>query len=105
MGLLPPSFHSLRRRAALALVAPALLAPLPARAETLVLPAAAPAIFSGLRIAQIIARAATIGAGYVITAGHGIGAYLIGARQFARGEDVLAATLAIGLIAFLVAAP
>ncbi len=67
------------------------------RLRWLILPAAAPGIFAGLRLALIYAWLGTIGAEYFMPSNGGIGSLMIGAQQLMRMDQILAAMLLIGL--------
>jgi sulfonate transport system permease protein len=64
----------------------------------LTLPAALPAIFSGLRISVAIAWSAAFGAEIMLAAGSGIGSMIWGARELGRTDIVVAGTLVIALL-------
>jgi sulfonate transport system permease protein len=68
------------------------------RLRLLILPGAAPAIFSGLRLGLIYAWLGTVGAEYFMPSGGGIGSALIGAQQLFRMDLVIAAMVLIGLL-------
>lgn len=68
------------------------------RLRLLVLPAAAPAIFAGLRLGLVYAWLGTIGAEYFMPSGGGIGSALIGAQQLFRMDLVISAMVLIGLL-------
>jgi sulfonate transport system permease protein len=71
------------------------------------LPAATPAIVSGLELAFAIAWIGTIGAEYLIGTGYmnasadGIGAFLSGARENARMDRVIVGILSLAVIGFI----
>jgi sulfonate transport system permease protein len=67
------------------------------RLRWLTLPAAAPGIFAGLRLALIYAWLGTIGAEYFMPSNGGIGSLMIGAQQLMRMDQILSAMLLIGL--------
>ncbi|WP_296259728.1 MULTISPECIES: ABC transporter permease [unclassified Pseudomonas] len=67
------------------------------RLRWLTLPAAAPGIFAGLRLALIFAWLGTIGAEYFMPSNGGIGSLMIGAQQLMRMDQILSAMLLIGL--------
>lgn len=78
--------------------AAALRLSLPQRLRLLILPGAAPAIFSGLRLGLVYAWLGTIGAEYFMPSGGGIGNTLIGAQQLFRMDLVISAMVLIGLL-------
>lgn len=67
------------------------------RARSIVLPAAAPALLSGMRLSAGIAWAATI-AGEMLAGGHGIGAFLLNEWYGLSFANVVVAIVAIGAI-------
>lgn len=67
------------------------------RLRCLVLPGAAPTIFSGLRLAMIYAWLGTIGAEYFMPSNGGIGSLMIGAQQLLRSDQIISCMLLIGL--------
>jgi sulfonate transport system permease protein len=74
---------------------------------SIILPAAAPRIISGLELAFAIAWIGTIGAEYLIGTGYmnaspdGIGAFLAGARENARMDLVVVGILFLAVIGFV----
>jgi sulfonate transport system permease protein len=76
--------------------------------RSVILPAAAPTIVSGLELAFVTAWIGTIGAEYLIGTGYmnaspdGIGAFLSGARENARMDLVVVAIIALGAIGFAI---
>lgn len=71
------------------------------RAQTIayvVLPSAAPSIFTGLYLALVYSWLATIGAEYLLVAGHGVGNLLIEGSEHFRMDLVLFGMFVIGLI-------
>lgn len=67
------------------------------RLRWLTLPAAAPGIFAGLRLALIYAWLGTIGAEYFMPSNGGIGSLMIGAQQLMQMDRILTGMLLIGL--------
>jgi sulfonate transport system permease protein len=67
------------------------------RLRYLILPGAAPAIFSGLRLGLIYAWLGTIGAEYFMPSNGGIGSLMIGAQQLLRTDLIISCMLMIGL--------
>ena len=65
-----------------------------------VLPSAAPAIFTGLHLALIYAWLATIGSEYLMVSGQGIGNLLIDGRDHFWMDKVLFGVLLIGLVGY-----
>jgi sulfonate transport system permease protein len=65
-----------------------------------VLPAAAPSIFTGLHLALIYAWLATLGAEYLMVSGQGIGNLLIDGREHFWIDKVLFGVLVVGLVGF-----
>ena len=66
----------------------------------IVLPAAAPAIFSGLELALATAWLATIGAEYFVAAGDGLGIILSASRMRGSMDGVIIGIFAVGLVGF-----
>ena len=66
-----------------------------------VLPAAIPSIFTGIYLALVYSWLATIGAEYLLVAGHGIGNLLVEGSEHFQMDLVLFAMVAIGLIGWL----
>lgn len=67
------------------------------RMRCLILPGAAPAIFSGLRLGMIYAWLGTIGAEYFMPSNGGIGSLMIGAQQLLRSDQIISCMILIGL--------
>lgn len=67
----------------------------------LVLPAAAPAIFTGLHLALIYSWLATVGAEYFMTIGPGIGGMMTEGREHFHMDLVILGVLILGLVGFL----
>ena len=70
------------------------------RAQTIafvVLPSAAPSIFTGIYLALVYSWLATIGAEYLLVAGHGVGNLLIEGSEHFRMDLVLFGMFVIGL--------
>lgn len=63
-----------------------------------VLPAAAPAIFTGLHLGLIYAWLATLGAEYLMVAGPGVGSLLVDGRDHFWMDQVLFGVLLVGLV-------
>lgn len=63
-----------------------------------VLPSAAPSIFTGIYLALVYSWLATIGAEYLLVAGHGVGNLLIEGSEHFRMDLVLFGMFVIGLI-------
>jgi sulfonate transport system permease protein len=68
----------------------------------IILPAASPAIFSGLEIALATAWLSTIGAEYFVSAGDGLGIILSASRMRGSMDGVIIGILAIGLVGFAI---
>ena len=66
----------------------------------IVLPAAAPAIFSGLELALATAWLATIGAEYFVAAGDGLGIILSASRMRGSMDGVIIGIISVGLVGF-----
>ena len=66
-----------------------------------VLPAALPAIFTGVYLALIYSWLATIGAEYLLVAGHGIGNTLVEGSEHFRLDRVIFGMVVIGLVGWL----
>ncbi|CAM4140772.1 ABC transporter permease [Comamonas aquatilis] len=74
------------------------------RAQTIwhvVLPSAAPSIFTGLYLALVYSWLATIGAEYLLVAGRGVGNFLIEGSEHFRMDLVLFGMLTIGFVGWL----
>ena len=74
------------------------------RAQTIwhvVLPSAAPAIFTGVYLALVYSWLATIGAEYLLVSGRGVGNLLIEGSEHFRMDLVLFGMVAIGLVGWL----
>ena len=67
----------------------------------LVLPSAAPAIFTGLHLGLIYAWLATIGAEYFFSAGPGIGNSMIDGREHFEMDQVLYGLVVVGSVGLL----
>lgn len=65
-----------------------------------VLPAAAPSLFTGLHLSLIYAWLATLGAEYLMVSGEGIGNLLIDGREHFWMDQVLLGVVVIGLVGF-----
>ncbi|QPF75493.1 ABC transporter permease [Roseateles sp. DAIF2] len=65
-----------------------------------VLPAAAPSLFTGLHLGLIYAWLATLGAEYLLSAGHGIGNTLVAGREHFQMDLVLFGVIVVGLVGF-----
>lgn len=70
------------------------------RWRRLVLPAAAPSIFTGIHLGLIYAWLATLGAEYLMPAGAGIGNLLVDGREHFRMDQVLCGVIVVGLVGF-----
>jgi len=66
----------------------------------MVLPAALPAILTGLEIALLTAWIGTVGSEYAIGVGRGLGAFLVAARELFRMDLVLAGVAALALVGY-----
>lgn len=66
----------------------------------IVLPAAAPAIFTGLYTALVLSWMVTLGAEFLLTSTRGLGQLLLGGRENLRMDQVLVGIFVIGLIGF-----
>lgn len=64
----------------------------------LILPAALPGLFAGLRVALASAWGASIGSEILMTGGPGLGAWLWSARELGRSDYLVAGTLVIVLL-------
>jgi sulfonate transport system permease protein len=73
------------------------------RIRRIILPAALPAIMTGLQLALIYAWLATIGAEYFMTAGPGIGGLIIDGRERFQMSEVMLGVVLLGGIGFLFA--
>jgi sulfonate transport system permease protein len=69
--------------------------------RTVLLPAAAPSIFVGLRLGLIYSWLGTIGAEYLLAPGRGIGNVMISGRQRVAMDEVILGIIAVGLVGFL----
>jgi sulfonate transport system permease protein len=67
------------------------------RLYRMILPGAAPGIFSGLRLSLIYAWLGTIGAEYFMPSNGGIGSLMIGAQQLLRMDLIMSGMLLVGL--------
>lgn len=70
----------------------------------LILPAAIPSIFAGLRLALIYAWLGSLGAEYFMNSGIGIGSYMVGAQQKFEMAKVFAGMVLVGVLGALLAA-
>ncbi len=68
----------------------------------IILPAAAPSIFSGLELALATAWLSTIGAEYFVSAGDGLGIILSASRMRGSMDGVIVGIVAIGLVGFAI---
>jgi sulfonate transport system permease protein len=68
----------------------------------IILPAAAPAIFSGLELALATAWLATIGAEYFVSAGDGLGIILSASRMRGSMDGVIIGIIFVGLVGFAI---
>jgi sulfonate transport system permease protein len=73
------------------------------RIRRILLPAALPAILTGLQLALIYAWLATIGAEYFMTAGPGIGTLIVEGRERFQMSEVMLGVVLLGAIGFLCA--
>ncbi|WP_233970186.1 ABC transporter permease [Pectobacterium versatile] len=96
--MLVASHRGIRQRSqALQEVAQVLQLRLSTRLRVLILPGAAPAIFTGLRLSLIYAWLGTIGAEYFMSSGTGIGSLMINAQQLLDMPLIISGMLLIGL--------
>ena len=65
-----------------------------------VLPSASPSIFAGIHLALIYAWLATLGAEYLLVAGHGIGNTMIDGRERFEMDLVIFGVVVVGLVGF-----
>jgi sulfonate transport system permease protein len=65
-----------------------------------VLPSAAPSIFTGLHLALIYAWLATLGAEYLLVSGQGVGNLLIDGRENFRMDQVLFGVVVVGAVGY-----
>nr|WP_269769400.1 ABC transporter permease subunit [Dickeya dianthicola] len=91
-----------RRSLALQEVAQVLRLPWLRRLRVLILPGAAPALFTGLRLAMIYAWLGAIGAEYFMSSGAGIGSLMINAQQLLDMPLILSGMLLIGVTGALI---
>ncbi|WP_407321239.1 ABC transporter permease [Dickeya ananatis] len=91
-----------QRSLALQEVAQVLRLPWLHRLRVLILPGAAPALFTGLRLAMIYAWLGTIGAEYFMSSGAGIGSLMINAQQLLDMPIILSGMLLIGVTGVLI---
>ncbi|WP_040000551.1 ABC transporter permease [Dickeya chrysanthemi] len=91
-----------RRSLALQEVAQVLRLPWLRRLRLLILPGAAPALFTGLRLAMIYAWLGAIGAEYFMSSGAGIGSLMINAQQLLDMPLILSGMLLIGVTGTLI---
>lgn len=73
------------------------------RIRRIIVPAAMPAIMTGLQLALIYAWLATIGAEYFMTAGPGIGGLIVDGRERFEMSEVMLGVVLLGSIGFLFA--
>lgn len=66
-----------------------------------ILPAAVPSIFTGIYLALIYSWLATIGAEYLLVAGHGVGNLLIEGSEHFRMDLVIVGMFVIGIVGWL----
>jgi sulfonate transport system permease protein len=66
-----------------------------------ILPAATPQIFTGLRLGMIYAWLATIGAEYFLKAGPGIGNIMIDGREHFKMDQVIVGVAIVGIVGYL----
>lgn len=69
--------------------------------RTVLLPAAAPSIFAGLRLGLVYSWLGTIGAEYLLAPGRGIGNVMVAGRQRVAMDEVFLGILVVGLVGFL----
>jgi len=65
-----------------------------------IVPAAAPSLFTGLQLSLIYTWLATLGAEYLLSSGRGIGNTLIDGREQFQMDLVLFGVVVIGLVGF-----
>ncbi|HTB76191.1 MAG TPA: ABC transporter permease [Polyangiaceae bacterium] len=68
--------------------------------RTVLLPAAAPSIFAGLRLGLVYSWLGTIGAEYLLAPGRGIGNVMIAGRQRVAMDEVFLGIIVVGLVGF-----
>lgn len=73
------------------------------RIRRIIVPAALPAIMTGLQLALIYAWLATIGAEYFMTTGPGIGSLIVDGRERFQMSEVMLGVVLLGSIGFLFA--
>ncbi|WES87625.1 ABC transporter permease [Dickeya fangzhongdai] len=101
--MLVASHRGVRQRSlALQEVAQVLRLPWLRRLRVLILPGAAPALFTGLRLAMIYAWLGAIGAEYFMSSGVGIGSLMINAQQLLDMPIILSGMLLIGVTGALI---
>ncbi|WP_038910834.1 ABC transporter permease [Dickeya dadantii] len=101
--MLVASHRGVRQRSlALQEVAQVLRLPWFHRLRRLILPGAAPALFTGLRLAMIYAWLGAIGAEYFMSSGTGIGSLMINAQQLLDMPIILSGMLLIGVTGALI---
>ncbi|WP_035346106.1 MULTISPECIES: ABC transporter permease [Dickeya] len=101
--MLVASHQGVRRRAKdLHDVARVLQLPWYDRLRVLTLPDAAPALFTGLRLAMIYAWLGTIGAEYFMSSGSGIGSLMINAQQLLDMPIILSGMVLTGITGALI---
>jgi len=69
--------------------------------RTVLLPAAAPSIFAGLRLGLVYSWLGTIGAEYLLAPGRGIGNVMIAGRQRVAMDEVFLGIIVVGVVGFL----
>jgi sulfonate transport system permease protein len=69
--------------------------------RTVLLPAAAPSIFSGIHLALVYSWLGTIGAEYLLAPGRGIGNVMIAGRQRVAMDEVFLGVIIVGLVGYL----
>lgn len=69
-----------------------------------VLPAAAPSIFTGVKVGLVYAWLGTIGAEYLLAAGPGIGNLMIDGRESFQMDKVLLGVIVVGAVGFTISA-
>jgi sulfonate transport system permease protein len=69
-----------------------------------VLPGAAPSIFTGIKVGLVYAWLGTIGAEYLLAAAPGIGNLMIDGRESFRMDKVLLGVLVVGAVGFAISA-
>jgi sulfonate transport system permease protein len=69
--------------------------------RTVLLPAAAPSIFSGIHLALVYSWLGTIGAEYLLSPGRGIGNIMIAGRQQVAMDEVFLGVIVVGLVGYV----